>query len=352
VLVDKHYRGIARRGAIERHTSSARLLLGGRYVYKGRMSRALPATNVGYISVGVKDLAAARRLWVDELGLEVMVRRRGADAGLARLWGLRPEDIVDQLLLRTPGAETGWLHFVEFASPGESVRKDAATTDLGAKNLDVNCEDIQAKVAALKHQGHGFRSAIGEYRIDDIHACEVQMPGHDDLNIVFIEVLSRGFEVGYTEQGFAAVTSFVVIVPDIEKEADFYQTIFGQHEILRHRLAGPAIEMAAALPPGTVLDLRLLGSPDSLFGRMELIQYVGVEGDNRFERAVPPATGILGCGFFVASLQEFLERAVGQGANPQSLGETQTVFGAAQVCRLYSPAGLALEVMQLMGDRG
>ena len=311
------------------------------------MNQENSAVNIGYISVGVEDLEAAKQFWADELGLDVALHREGSDPGLAKLWNIAPDMIVNQLLLRTPDAETGWLHLVEFASPGEAVRRNASATDLGAKNLDVNCTGIREKIAALRLNGHSFRSEISEYEIDGIRACEVQMPGHDDLNIVFIEVLTPGFEVSCSARGYAAVTSFVVIVPDVDKEADFYQLLFGQHEILRHCLSGPAIERAAALPPGTLLDLRLLGSTRSLFGRMELIRYVGVDGDNRFERMQPPATGILGCGFFVPSLDRFLDRAKTLGVETERVVEATAVFGSIRASRVRSPAGLTIDVMEL-----
>jgi catechol 2,3-dioxygenase-like lactoylglutathione lyase family enzyme len=300
---------------------------------------------IAYVSIGVSDMNAVRNLWVDELGLDIIARRQGPDEELARLWGLPAEQFADQLLLATPGATTGYLHFVQFNEPGESVRLNAASTDLGAKNIDVNCSGMPALVERLKVAGYSFRSEIGAYEIDGIQAQEVQMPVHDDINVVLIEVLSEGFEVGYTDKGFAALTSFVVIVPDIVPEADFYRDLFGFQQILRHELSGPELEMAAALPKGTVLDLNLLGHPENLFGRMELIEYKGVSGANRFARATPPATGILRCGFKVDSLDAFLVRATQQGVEITRSLQIDAIFGKGQLLELTSPAGLQLQVL-------
>jgi catechol 2,3-dioxygenase-like lactoylglutathione lyase family enzyme len=171
------------------------------------------------------------------------------------------------------------------------------------------------------------------------------MPAHDSLNGVLIEVLSEGFEVGYTVEGFAALTSFVVVVPDIEREATFYKELFGFDEILRHELSGRALEMAAGLPEGTVLDFYLLGHQNNLFGRMELIEYKGVSGANRFGRAVPPATGILRCGFNVNSLDEFVSRAEKKGVSLTRSIAADTILGSGPMVELESPAGLKLQVM-------
>jgi hypothetical protein len=282
-------------------------------------------------------MAVAERLWVDLLGLEVVARREGPDLELAKLWELPAAQIIDQLLVRTPGAETGQLHFVQFNEPGEAVRKGAAPTDLGAKSIDVNCKGMPELVAKLREAGYSFRSDISEYEVGDIRAREVQMPGHDDVNVVFIEILSEGFEVNYSPEGFAALTSFVVIVPDTLTESRFYQDLLGFEELMHHRITGPGIEEAVGLPEGTALDMRLCGAEDNLFGRMELIRYEGLSGENRFQRAVPPATGILSCGVVIDSPEE-KGLTLGHGL------VTDTIVGNYRVCEITSPAGLRIEV--------
>jgi len=314
------------------------------------MSSQLPnnisPANIACVSVGVADMNAVRRLWVDALGMAVIEQRHGADPELARLWDMPADQIVEQLLLGTPGASSGRLHFVQFREPAAAVRNGAAPTDLGAKNLDVNCTNMPLLVERLTAAGYTFRSAISEYEIDGITAREVQMPVHDDVNLVLIEVLSGGFEAQYTSAGFAALTSFVVIVPDVGREEVFYQQLFGMQKILTHKLSGPEIEVAAGLPAGTVLDLHLLGGPDNIFGRMELIEYVGVQGDNRFAQALPPATGILSCGFQVESLDEFAALARVHDAQIEDSLAVDVIFGRGKLLRLRSPAGLRLEILE------
>jgi len=88
-----------------------------------------PETALAHVIVGVADLAPVRQLWCDIFGLEVAASRDGHDTELAAAWSL-PSDAIDgQLLLRTPGAASGWLHIVRFARPGPPVRDAAAPTD-------------------------------------------------------------------------------------------------------------------------------------------------------------------------------------------------------------------------------
>jgi catechol 2,3-dioxygenase-like lactoylglutathione lyase family enzyme len=305
-----------------------------------------PPVNISWVSVGVADMAAARALWVEQFGLEIIDQRSGPDPELAGLWGMAPELITEQLLLATPGADTGRLHFVEFSDAQPPVRQGAAPTDLGPKNLDVNCTGMPLLVDSLTKAGYSFRSAIAEYEFDGIQVREVQMLGHDQVNVVLIEVLSRGFEVQFTDKNFAALTSFVVIVPDVQAEKTFYSDVFGMETILAHSLSGAAIEQAAGLPAGTTLDLHLLGDPANMFGRMELIEYVGVGGRNLFPQAVPPATGILQCGFVVDALDDFMARPATSNAGAQELSVASLIFATGRIAGMVSPSGYQVYVTE------
>jgi len=301
---------------------------------------------ISYVSVGVADMQAVKALWIDLLGLEVVARRQGPDPELARLWGLRADDIRDQLLLQTPAAQTGRLHFVEFANPGAAIRENAAPYDLGAKNLDVNCDAMPEKIVQLRAAGYAFRSDMVEYELEGVRAREVQMPAHDGLNVVFIEVLSDGFETPYSSRGFAAVTSFVVIVEDTASEAEFYKAVFGLDEILQHNLAGPDIEKVIGLPKGAALQMRLCGTADNMFGRMELITYEGLSGADRFTTAQPAATGILRCGFDIDSMDSFVASAAANNIVVTEPKQTDAIYGTGRIASLNSPAGLRIEVLE------
>ena len=135
---------------------------------------------IAHVTVGVADLRPVIDLWIDRMGLEIIARREGPDPGLGRLWDIQAERIVDQVLIRTPGVEAGGLHFVQFRNPDTPVRAGAAATDLGPKNIDVNCEDMPVRHAELAAAGYTFRSAISEYAGYGILVGEVHMSSHED----------------------------------------------------------------------------------------------------------------------------------------------------------------------------
>jgi predicted enzyme related to lactoylglutathione lyase len=174
------------------------------------------------------------------------------------------------------------------------------------------------------------------------------MPAHDDTNVVFIEV--EDWPIRLSAKHYGAVSSFVVVVPDTAAEAKFYKTVFGHQELMHHRISGAAIEKTVGLPSGAALDMRLLGDPQELYGRVELITYEGLQGRNLFPKACAPALGILGCRFEVDDMDAFCERVQNSGCEIERIGPTELLTGSGEMAALKSPAGLAIEVLQPLQD--
>lgn len=301
--------------------------------------------SIAHVFIGVADMAPVRELWVQHFGLETVAERSGADAELSRLWALPADAIAAQLLLRTPGVSAGWLHFVQFTAPDLPVRATARPTDLCPKNIDVNCVGMSTRYTELAAAGFQFRSAISDYEIGELRASEVQMPAHDEVNVVLIEV--QDWPLALSHRHYGAVTSFVSTVPDTAAEADFYRTLLGLDELLHHRITGPAIEQVVGLPPGAALDMRLLGDADQCYGRVELIAYEGIAGRNLYPRARPPAVGILGCRFRTDDLAGLRGRAAANGLTVAECGRFDLIFGCADIATATSPAGMPLEIFSL-----
>ena len=314
------------------------------------MNLPVSMAGIAYITISVADMDVALGFWMGYMGFELSRRRSGSDDLIAALWSIEADDIIDQALLTSPGASAGRVHLLQFASPGEAVRHESAPTDIGPKNLDINCTDMHRHVADLKSAGYGFRSEVGEYSLEGLHTREVQMPCHDDTNMVFIEVLSEAeaFKADFSARGFAGVTSFVVVVPDTLPEAQFYQQLFSLNELLHHRVSGPEIEAVVGLPKGAALELRMLGKTTQPFGRMELVSYEGIQGVNRFDRTVPFATGVISCAFIVPLLAATVASLEARALSVGSTGRFNTLLGEADVVRTTSPAGMKIDLLQLV----
>ena len=305
--------------------------------------------SIDSIVVGVQNIDEATDLWVDQFGLDVVSEREGSDTDLSRLWQLEDDEITKQALLATPKIDVGKIHLVQFKNPSTAVRKNANATDLGPKNLDVTCLDLPSKYDELIEKGYQFRSEYVGYQIESIGAdvLEVQMPGHDHTNIIFVEQL--GEKIQLSEKGYGGITSLVTIVSELDEETDFFIDIFSLKQALSEDLFGEHVEKMIGLPKGGGLRLNLLeGDEIDRYGRVELVAYIGAEKqDNLYEIANPPALGTLHCVFRVEDIDIIKNKLKNRLVHYEEHGLLDLIYGRGEVINFRSPAGLRIEVQQL-----
>lgn len=305
--------------------------------------------SIDTIIVGVQNINEAIELWVNQFGLDIVSEREGIDADLSRLWQLEDDEITKQALLATPKIDVGKIHLVQFKNPSTAVRQNANATDLGPKNLDVTCLDLPSKYDELIKMGYQFRSEYVGYKIESIGAdvLEVQMPGHDHTNIIFVEQL--GEKIQLSKRGYGGITSLVTIVSELDEETDFFMDIFSLKEALSEDLFGEHVEKMIGLPKGGGLRLNLLeGDEIDRYGRVELVAYIGAEKqDDLYKIANPPALGTLHCVFRVEDIDSIKNKLRNRSVSFKEHGLLDLIYGKGEIISFRSPAGLRIEVQQL-----
>jgi len=305
--------------------------------------------SIDTIIVGVQNINEAIELWVNQFGLDIVSEREGIDADLSRLWQLEDDEITKQALLATPKIDVGKIHLVQFKNPTTAVRQNANATDLGPKNLDVTCLDLPSKYDELIKMGYQFRSEYVGYQVESIGAdvLEVQMPGHDHTNIIFVEQL--GEKIQLSKRGYGGITSLVTIVSELDEETDFFMDIFSLKEALSEDLFGEHVEKMIGLPKGGGLRLNLLeGDELDRYGRVELVAYIGAEKqDDLYKIANPPALGTLHCVFRVEDIDNIKNKLRKRSVSFKEHGLLDLIYGKGEIISFRSPAGLRIEVQQL-----
>ena len=305
--------------------------------------------SIDTIIVGVQNINEAIELWVNQFGLDIVSEREGIDADLSRLWQLEDDEITKQALLATPKIDVGKIHLVQFKNPSTAVRQNANATDLGPKNLDVTCLDLPSKYDELIKMGYQFRSEYVGYQVESIGAdvLEVQMPGHDHTNIIFVEQL--GEKIQLSKRGYGGITSLVTIVSELDEETDFFMDIFSLKEALSEDLFGEHVEKMIGLPKGGGLRLNLLeGDEIDRYGRVELVAYIGAEKqDDLYKIANPPALGTLHCVFRVEDIDSIKNKLRNRSVSFKEHGLLDLIYGKGEIISFRSPAGLRIEVQQL-----
>ncbi len=305
--------------------------------------------SIDTIIVGVQNINEAIELWVNQFGLDIVSEREGIDADLSRLWQLKDDEVIKQALLATPKIDVGKIHLVQFKNPSTAVRQNANATDLGPKNLDVTCLDLPGKYNELIELGYKFRSEYVGYQIESIGAdvLEVQMPGHDHTNIIFVEQL--GEKIQLSKRGYGGITSLVTIVSELDEETDFFMDILSLKEALSEDLFGEHVEKMIGLPKGGGLRLNLLeGDELDRYGRVELVAYIGAEKqDDLYKIANPPALGTLHCVFRVEDIDNIKNKLRKRSVSFKEHGLLDLIYGKGEIISFRSPAGLRIEVQQL-----
>ena len=328
--------------------SASLVFASGLYAQSAAAAPAETPWRVGawhHVTVGVADLDAALAEWVGLLGFEIRALRDGADAGLAGLWRIEPEDVERQAMVGTPGAENGFIHLVQFRDPAPPVRDGAEVYDLLPKNLDVYARDLPRRVEELRAAGARFRTdTYSEVKTASGSMFrEIHMHGHDVTNIVFVES-GGGQDAVYTDKGYSGVRQLIIIVPNAQEEVNFFEGVFGMDQLSKSYLEGPSVERMVGLPPGSALDVRIVGDRSTRFGLMEIVDYQGVEGSDRYAQARPKALGTLHVTYFVDDLPTLRQRLTAYGLAFEENPTVETLFGNGPSIGFRSPAGLRIEV--------
>ena len=297
-----------------------------------------------WVSIGTSDVAAACHFWVDMLGFECIDRAEGDDPGLRQHWQLTDRQIRRQVMLRSPGAACGAIHLVEYDTAAATVRQDAAVFDLCPKNLDIYVDDLPLRMAELTARGVRFRNKQYSEAVspDGVHFREIHLAGHDDINIVLLQIMGDGALP--TESGFYGVGPLVCIVEDSAAEKVFYRDVMGLSLAHDNVLAGPEIEQMIGLPAGCALEVSIWAQMGQPLGEVELVTYQGTQGANRYPRAVPGARGVTHLNWWVDDMAAWKDHLVQLNVPFNRSRLLGRLMQSRESVRLHSPAGLSIEV--------
>jgi catechol 2,3-dioxygenase-like lactoylglutathione lyase family enzyme len=247
-------------------------------------------------------------------------------------------------MVRAPGAAFGAIHLVEWGSATESVRADAAVFDLCPKNLDIYVDDLPRRMAQLAEQGVIFRNKHYSEAVspDGVHFREIHLAGHDDINLVLLQIL--GSETPFPATGFYGVGPLVCIVRDPAPERRFCQQVLGLALSHDNILTGPEIEQMIGLPQGCALEVSIWAQPGQPLGEVELVTYQGTDGADRYSRASPGRRGVTHLNWWVGDIETFSSHLSAHGVTYSSSYIRGRLIQTHATRTFRSPAGLQIEV--------
>ena len=304
--------------------------------------------------VSVRAFAPTRDFMVEVAGYEV-VETGDLDPSWLQAWGLPETASGAYELLASPGKRVGWVRLVRFDGvKQELIRPGAQVWDQGGLfSLMVRAEDASRVMDAAHARGW---SVFNQPQIFDfggliIKNVVVRLP--DGANLAVYSRVDPPIEGWDDLAGFSYPFNTMAMVHDIEAERVFLETGLGFSPFWAGDYIDPQeVDTNFALPDNLSDEIprrtAILQQRPGEDGRIELMEFVGLSGQDFSARAEPPNLGILGVRLPVDDLDEALLRLSAIGFAPAAGPGVRTMspYGEIRWAAVRSPSGIIIELME------
>lgn len=302
--------------------------------------------------ISVRDPDAAARFFVEVGGFED-VARGPLSASEIDYWGLETGAAGEFLLLKAPGSDHGYLRFVRFNGVEQTpVRVGARAWDSGGYfSLMMRARDLDAVYADALALGWMAESEPVRFEFPPSVLANVVLKGPDGINIALYERLEPPLDDFWRFDRLSQPFNAMQMVADIDPADDFFSRVLG----MSHFWAGDFVDPVAGpnnfgLPQNLTTEIprrtRILQPRPGETGRLELMQFVGLDGRDLSDRARPPNLGILSVRYPVEDVDAALARieAAGGTAWRGPVDLELAPYGSVRVVAVRAPDGAIVEL--------
>jgi len=304
--------------------------------------------------VSVRAFAPIRDFMVEVAGYEV-IETGALDPAWLGAWGL-PEDASGAYeLLASPGKTVGWVRLVRFEGVQQQlIRPGAQVWDQGGLfSLMVRAEEASEVMDAAHLRGW---SVFNEPQVFDfggliIKNVVVRLP--DGVNLAVYSRVEPPIEGWDDLAGFSYPFNTMAMVHDVNAERVFFEQGLGFSPFWAGDYIDPAeVDTNHGLPDNLSDEIprrtAILQQRPGEDGRIELMQFVGLSGQDYSDRARPPNLGILAVRLPVENLDATLAQLAEFGAVPAAgPGERMlSPYGEIRWAAVRSPSGIIVELME------
>ena len=300
--------------------------------------------------LSVRDLAAWERVMTDVGGWEVTHRGSG-DAGLRALWDLPADARVDEVLMRNPGTDSGYIRFLRFNNVQQrQIRSNGQTWETGGIfDINVRVTDLAARFAELQARdwqsfGDPVRFTFGPFVVR-----EWLGRGPDGIVFALIQREAPPLEGWPYLKRFSRSFNSTQVVSDMEASLQFYTDVLGFKVYVETQgpseAPGPNV---LGLPHNLVTEISrhtvILHPTGENDGSVELIEFDGLTGRDFAPLAKPPNLGVLALRFPVRGLDTLTAKLEASGFEPQARARVSIApYGDVDLLAIIGPNGEWLE---------
>ncbi|MEQ9110596.1 MAG: hypothetical protein RIF37_15535 [Rhodospirillaceae bacterium] len=272
------------------------------------------------------------------------------------LWGLDGDVSARFIVLQNPGETQGLVRLVQFSGAEQvQIRSSAQSWDTGgflslllrSRGVDQNFAD------ARRYQWTGYNDPVTLYLGPERRLRNVVLRGPDGINFGVYERVVPGLDGWPNIKKMSRPFNAMQIVKDRDATVAFYEDILG------------FVSMSIGNAPAAQADANNFGLPTNLVtstplksaimhpiggesGRVEFVEWDGLEGRDLTDRAVAPNLGILTLRFPVANAEKRAKNIKDNGGHVSGppVIVSMPPYGDVKMFSVTTPDGVFLEMFQ------
>jgi catechol 2,3-dioxygenase-like lactoylglutathione lyase family enzyme len=308
-------------------------------------------SEIKLVTLGVRDLDRAIAFYADSFGFEEISRTRVDHEALSQAWRI-PAGVAGRFaIMGISGIDSGMLRLVEWTPAGDHVwASPARAQDLGAYAVNFRVKEINAAWNGLGQSGAREKSKPTYWEVEqNIAAWDSQCYDPDGTLLDVFQVVG---EIERTLGPFAPghdaseIQTVAIHCADARRSESFYRALGFEplyDRVIEH------LWTFLGLPTGTrVHNINLIMPGERPNGRVELIQYIGLQGRSLKARTAPPGRGPLMMSMRVADLDLAAASLKNLGAKPIGTARYDSPpYGTVAAATFFGPSDEVLEIFQV-----
>lgn len=271
-------------------------------------------------------------------------------------WGLADAVTAKAIVLQNPGEPQGLVRLVQFSGAEQvQIRSSAQSWDTGgflslllrSRGVDQNFAD------ARRYQWTGYNDPVTLYLGPERRLHNVVLRGPDGINFGVYERVEPGLLGWPNIRKMSRPFNAMQIVKDRDVTVAFYENVLGFVSMSIGNSPAAQKEannfgLPANLVTSTPLRSAIMHPTGGESGRVEFVEWDGLEGRDLSDRSVAPNLGILTLRFPVSDAASRAADIVDKGGRLLAVPATVTMppYGDVSIFSVETPDGVFLEFFE------
>lgn len=271
-------------------------------------------------------------------------------------WGL-PESVAAKfVVMQNPGEPQGLVRLVKFSGAEQvQIRSSAQAWDTGGfLSLLIRSRGVDQNFAdARRHQWTGYNDPVTLHLGPERRLRNAVFRGPDGINFGVYERVVPGLDGWPNITKMSRPFNAMQIVKDRDATVAFYQDVLGYESAMLGNSPASSVEsnnfgLPANLVTSTPLKSAIMHPVGGETGRVEFVEWDGLEGRDLSDRAVAPNLGILTLRFPVSDADARAQEIEARGGTLRTEPSVVSLppYGEVSLFSVTTPDGVFLEFFE------